>query len=102
MSRRTTNPPGFQAFWDAYALKRDRMAAERAWNKLSAKDRRAAMSGVASYRADCLQRGVAMMYAQGYLNHRRWEDDLSGQSSASPALEAPQSSPTLHPEMDTW
>jgi hypothetical protein len=78
------------------------MAAERAWNKLSAKDRRAAMSGIASYRADCLQRGVAMMYAQGYLNHRRWEDDLSGQSSVPPAMETPQSSPTLHPEMDTW
>ena len=67
--------PDFQQFWDGYGLKRDRIAAERAWKRLSAKDRRAAMAGITAYRGDCLRRGVSMMYAQGYLNHRRWEDE---------------------------
>ena len=32
--------PTFEQFWDAYAYKRDRRAAERAWKRLSAADRR--------------------------------------------------------------
>ena len=67
----------FQEFWDAYALKRDRLAAERAWKKLTATDQRAAIAGIAAYREDCQRRGIAMMYAQGYLSHRRWEDEVA-------------------------
>lgn len=78
----------FQIFWNAYALKKDRIAAERAWKRLSAKDQRAAIDGVAAYRQECQRQGINMMYAQGYLNHRRWEDE--------PAPEAKQTtSPTL-------
>ena len=66
---------GFKAFWDAYGLKRERAAAEAVWNHLSVKDRRAAMAGIKAYREDCQRRGVAMKYAQGYLSHRRWEDE---------------------------
>ena len=65
----------FQTFWNAYALKRDRIAAERAWKKLSAKDKQAAMTSIAPYRESCERSGIRMMYAQGYLNHRRWEDE---------------------------
>ena len=45
--------PTFEQFWDAYAYKRDRRAAERAWKRLSAADRRAAYEGIEAYRADC-------------------------------------------------
>ena len=82
----------FDSFWDAYGLKRDRIAAERAWKRLSAKDRKAAFDGVARYREDCRQRGISMMYAQGYLSHRRWEDEPTEGDVPSPALAA----------MDTW
>ena len=64
----------FQIFWDQYGLKRDRIAAQRAWSRLSGTDKQAALAGIAAYRADCEQRGIQMMYGQGYLNHRRWED----------------------------
>lgn len=79
---------GFQEFWDAYSLKRDRIAAERAWRRLSEKDRRAALAGIGAYAADCARRGISRMYAQGYLNHRRWEDDFVQDVSApgAPAL----------------
>ena len=68
--------PTFEEFWNAYGLKRDRIAAERAWNKLNTRDKRAAIAGIAVYNADCEQRGISRMYGQGYLNHRRWEDDF--------------------------
>ena len=79
MTKKTSTPidPEFQKFWDAYGLKRDRVAAERAWRKLSKGDRRAALSGIARYRDDCEARGIQRMYAQGYLNHRRWEDEAA-------------------------
>ena len=66
----------FKAFWDAYGKKRDRQAAERVWQRLSARDRRAAVAGIPAYREACLRDGVAMMYGQGYLSHRRWEDEI--------------------------
>jgi len=77
MAKKTSTPIDleFQKFWDAYGLKRDRVAAERAWRKLSKGDRRAAIAGIQRYREDCEARGIQRMYAQGYLNHRRWEDE---------------------------
>lgn len=77
MTKKTSTPVDqeFQKFWDTYGLKRDRVAAERAWRKLSKGDRRAALAGIARYRDDCEARGIQRMYAQGYLNHRRWEDE---------------------------
>lgn len=101
--------PDFKAFWDAYGKKRDRGAAEKVWKRLSARDRRAAVEGIAAYREACRRDGVAMMYGQGYLSHRRWEDeedaDLSqprqegllfaGQGDGLPELEAFE-------DMDVW
>ena len=68
-------------FWPAYPVHRDRQRAERAWNRLSAKDRQAAYAGIAPYREACQQSGISMMYAQGYLNNRRWEDEAEPQTA---------------------
>lgn len=68
--------PTFREFWDYYDVKRNRLRAERAWNRLSAKDKKAAMEGIAAYREDCMAHGISMMYAQGYITNRRWEDEL--------------------------
>jgi len=86
--------PEFREFWDAYGLKRDRIAAERAWNSLSASDKARAVAGISAYREDCRIRGIAMMYGQGYLSHRRWEDEPS----------QPDAVTTSDPlgDMDTW
>lgn len=69
--------PTFEQFWNLYGIKRDKIAAERAWKRLAAKDRRAAVDGIKSYRQDCTDHNRMMMYPQGYLNHRRWEDDFA-------------------------
>ena len=78
MERKKNSTPDFGTFWEAYGEaygeKLDRLRAERAWNRLPARDRRAAYAGIATYRERCLRSGISMMYAQGYLNNRRWED----------------------------
>lgn len=66
---------GFDEFWRAYPLKKDRIAAERAWKRLNAADRKEALAGIAGYAEECARRGVHLMYGQGYLNRRRWEDE---------------------------
>lgn len=83
--------PTFQQFWNAYALKRDRIAAERAWNKLPAKDKRKAIEAIPAYNADCARQGISRMYAQGYLSHRRFEDDFSESTESAPAPARPAS-----------
>lgn len=101
MKRSESIARDFQIFWNLYGNKRDRIAAERVWSRLSAKDRRAAYEGVTAYREDCRRRGVSMMQAQNYLTHRRWEDEITDdtpQDAVPPAEEKPA---TLT-EMELW
>ena len=103
MKGRRNTTPVFGDFWDAYGLKRDRIAAERAWNRLSAKDRKAACAGIPAYSEDCRRRGIGMMYAQGYLNHRRWEDELDDGGTAAGCQTPPSPAPSdALADMDTW
>ena len=73
---------GFQLFHDAYGeaygAKVDRIAAERAWKRLSDEDRRAAIAGIGRYRDYCLGKGIAMKYPSGYLSLHRWEIEAAG------------------------
>ena len=68
-------PKLFEKFWNEYAMKLDRIAAVRAWNNLDKDLRRAAIDGIQHYREICEALGVRRMWPQGYLNHRRWEDE---------------------------
>lgn len=68
-------PIGFKVFWDAYDLKRDRRAAMRAWKSLPESMRTKAIEGISGYRERCAKEKIPMMYPQGYLSHRRWEDE---------------------------
>lgn len=81
--------PEFSEFHDAYGKaygeKIDRLAAERAWHRLSARDKRAAIAGIQTYADDCRQRGIAMKYPSGYLNLHRWEIEEVGEPQAQPA-----------------
>ena len=101
MKRSESIARDFQIFWNLYGNKRDRIAAERVWSRMSTKDRRAAYEGVTAYREDCRRRGVSMMQAQNYLTHRRWEDEITydtPQDAVPPAEEKPA---TLT-EMELW
>ncbi len=77
------------AYGKAYGEKIDRIAAERAWKRLSDHDRRAAIAGIGAYRDYCRSKGIAMKYPSGYLNLHRWEieevPEQKGNSSPPPA-----------------
>ncbi len=78
------DPKLFDEFWDKYAMKLDRIAAVRAWNNLDKDLRRAAIDGIQHYREICEALGVRRMWPQGYLNHRRWEDEGEDPTPALP------------------
>lgn len=67
--------PSFDDFWRAYPLHKAKVQAERAWNRLTARDKQKALASLPVYRKYCLQKGIAYKYAQGWLNDRRWEDE---------------------------
>jgi hypothetical protein len=82
----------FETFWEKYPLHKAKKDAERAWNRLSAKDQRAAYNAIDSYCESCRKTGVAFKYAQGWLNGRRWEDEDDGPvPQQPPQQEAPES-----------
>ena len=69
-----TPDPDFEAFWEAYGKKRGRRDVEAYWARLPARDREAALSGVAGYVAanpDPVYRKDPIRY----LRHRCWEDE---------------------------
>lgn len=89
----------FKAFWDSYAYKRDRYAAELVWKRMSDKEKRAALAGISRYREECQRTGVSMMHGRNYLLHRRWEDELDEQDGSVHARSRTQS--PLE-EMEIW
>ena len=44
--------PTFKEFWAAYPVHKRRIDAERAWKRMTVKDKLAAMDGIAAYRDD--------------------------------------------------
>ena len=70
----------FNTFWKLYPTKRDKVKAQRAFNKLSATDQQEAIKGVQreiEWRKAMQGQWVpAWKYAQGWLNGRCWEDEL--------------------------
>lgn len=80
--------PDFGEFWQAYPVHKARADAERAWGRLKAVDREAALAGIPAYREECLRTGVAFCYAQKYLSRRRWEDEDAAVQAAPPPCPA--------------
>ena len=67
----------FEAFYNAYGNKVQKIRTEKLWNKLSKKDKMAAIAGIRSYN-NWLRRqnGIAKAQPDTYLRNRRWEDDF--------------------------
>ena len=72
----------FNEFWQLYPIKRDKVKAQKAFDKLSRIDKLKAFAGVKreiGYRIETAIAGEwvpAWSYAQGWINGRRWEDEL--------------------------
>ena len=69
--------PTFDDFWRAYPLHVSKKRAEGAWNRLTARDKRLAIAAIPAYVA-YIQTMPTPSYKtpQGWLNDRRWEDEL--------------------------
>ena len=75
--------PTFDDFWRIYPLKKGKEDAEKkAWNRLTAAEKRKAVAAVPLYIQDCQRNGIdRYKYPQGWLNGKRWrdyEDELIG------------------------
>lgn len=75
--------PTFDDFWRVYPLKKGKEDAEKkAWNRLTAAEKRKAVAAVPLYIDDCRRSGIdRYKYPQGWLNGKRWqdyEDELTG------------------------
>jgi hypothetical protein len=78
--------PTFADFWQAYPLHVSKKRAEGAWNRLTAKEKRLAIAAIPAYVA-YIQTMPAPSYKtpQGWLNDRRWEDELTEVTDPTPA-----------------
>ena len=76
------NTPTFDDFWRIYPLKKGKEDAKKAWNRLTAAEKRKAVAAVPLYIDDCRRSGIdRYKYPQGWLNGKRWqdyEDELTG------------------------
>jgi Helix-turn-helix domain len=80
---------GFDAIWEAYDLKNGKSQARKAWARLSKRDREAAMAAIPAYVAitDTYDENTGKpkrKYLQGWLNAKRWEDEISSANGAEP------------------
>lgn len=71
----------FEFFWDLYGHKVDRTSAEKAWNKLTPKNKKECLEMTPAWLAFLRSEGQKwrkQLNASTYLNGKRWLDDLGG------------------------
>lgn len=79
-------PQMFERFWKLYPRKRDKLKAQRAWDKLKA-DRKLMQTMSAALKAQMAteewqrDNGRAIPYPSTWINNRRWEDELEGRAA---------------------
>jgi len=65
----------FVSFWEKYDNKKGKLQAEAAWKKLDDASKALAISKAKKYRYECKCNGIAMLYPERYLKHRRFDDE---------------------------
>lgn len=66
----------FEDFYKIYPLKKSRRDAEKAWGKLSLKDKKEAIKRLPAYIADCLSHNRSYQYPARYINAGTWNDQF--------------------------
>jgi len=89
----TKDNGAFVDFWNAYPIKKGKVAATKAFNRLIKEgvSPDVIVEGAKRYAQECNGRKDYVKYAQGWLNGRRWEDE-NGTAESAPSSTA---SPTL-------
>ena len=93
--------PTFDDFWRIYPLKKGKEDAKKAWNRLTAAEKRKAIAAAPLYIDDCRRSDIdRYKYPQGWLNGKRWkdyEDELTSTGispTPAPLLDGRGASPT--------
>lgn len=87
--RKPRRPPpdlaGFEEFWALYPKSAGKQEAIKAWAKLGPEDRQRATAAVPAYAAAMVGKDPSFIkFAQGWLNGRRWEDQVQAPAPAPP------------------
>jgi len=69
--------PHFDAVWGLYGLKKGKVAAKKAWDKLSSEEHKKAYEAIPEYLASLKKTKFQQKYLQGWLNDKRWQDEFS-------------------------
>ena len=87
--------PTFDSMWLLYPKKVAKFDAKKAWDKLGAEDKLAAIIGLVAWRQVWLARGELefVPHAATFLNGHRWEDELPENWGATHASHAPAKMP---------
>lgn len=65
----------FDVFYNAYNHKVKKLLSEKAWERLSKKDRMNALQGIKPYDNYLARKGIAKAHPSTYINQRYWEDN---------------------------
>ena len=85
--------PTFKEFWAAYPRKRGKDKAELAWKRMTAEERRLALSAIPDYIDDYQKNNVIFMYPQGWLNQKRWRDYVEQEEDGTTPQGVPPQTP---------
>ncbi len=78
--RNNIEDAGFLSFWNLYNHKKEKVEAEKSWNKLTSNQKKECLIGIPKYieflkRPE--QKWQKQMYPAKYINGKRWLDDFS-------------------------
>lgn len=64
----------FETFWTAYNHKIKKQLTQKAWSRLSRKDKMDALTAIKAYDGYLKRKGTAKAHGATYINQRYWED----------------------------
>lgn len=67
----------FSDFYELYPVKKSKSVAEKKWEKMPLKDKRAAIDRLPAYLKDCKESDRQIKHPSTYLNQRTWEDEFA-------------------------
>ena len=82
-------------FWPAYERKGSKMLSRKEWDKLSQKDREAAMMRVVDYVASTPEKKYRLD-GERYLKRRKWEDEFVADEPAKAGTRFSEKGRSLH------
>lgn len=68
--------PTYDDFWTKYPLKKDKKRARPSWDRLTQKEKEAAVNYLDDYITECEHNGTPFRMPSTYLNNETWENEI--------------------------